>query len=94
VSHGHDRSDELFSQSRAAVAGGVSSQIRRAEPGGRPLFFAPAEGSRMWDVDGNEHLDYSVGMGPNLFGHAPAFINERVAAEAALEEIGSAPRRH
>lgn len=60
------------------VAGGISSQIRINEPAPVPLFFTHAEGSRMWDVDGNEYIDYIQGMGPNLFGHAPEFINKQV----------------
>ena len=44
-----------------------------------PLFFDRAKGGRMWDVDGNEYVDYVQGMGPNLFGHAPEFIATAVA---------------
>ncbi len=44
-----------------------------------PLFFARAKHGRMWDVDGNEYVDFVQGMGPNLFGHAPDFITEAVA---------------
>ncbi len=41
-------------------------------------------GSRMWDVDGNEYIDITMGYGVHLFGHAPAFINE--ALEAQLKQ--------
>ncbi|MEX0761737.1 MAG: aspartate aminotransferase family protein [Dehalococcoidia bacterium] len=75
-----DRSHELFARANQMVAGGVSSQIRRSEQP-VPLFFERAEGSRMWDVDGNEYVDYVMGMGPNLFGHAPKFITEQVARD-------------
>ena len=64
------------------MAGGVSSQIRRAEAP-VPLFFARGKGSKLWDVDGNEYVDYVQGMGPNIFGHAPDFIVEAVARDMA-----------
>ena len=75
----HDKSRKLYDRALDLVAGGISSQIRVLEPADFPLFFERAEGSRMWDVDGNEYIDYIMGMGPNLFGHAPEFISERVA---------------
>ncbi|MDA1279824.1 MAG: aspartate aminotransferase family protein [Chloroflexi bacterium] len=77
----HDRSVTLFEKAKLLVAGGVSSQIRVNEPADVPLFFTHAKGSRMWDADGNEYIDYIQGMGPNLFGHAPDFINRQVAED-------------
>ena len=59
------------------VPGGVSSSIRQTEwP--VPLFFESAKGSKMFDVDGNEYIDYVMGMGPNIFGHSPEFITNSV----------------
>ena len=75
------RSRALFARAEQVVAGGVSSQIRLAEPGGEPLFFARAKGALMWDVDGNEYIDYIQGMGPNIFGHSPDFINRQVSED-------------
>jgi len=75
-----ERSIELFERANELVAGGVSSQIRRGEKP-VPLFFERAQGSRMWDADGNEYVDYVMGMGPNLFGHAPQFIVDAVARD-------------
>ncbi len=74
------RSLELFEKANTLVAGGVSSQIRRGEKP-VPLFFTRAAGAHMWDVDGNEYVDYVMGMGPNLFGHAPKFITDAVARD-------------
>jgi glutamate-1-semialdehyde 2,1-aminomutase len=73
-----ERSTRLFEKAKELVAGGVSSQIRVNEPADTPLFFTHAKGSKMWDVDGNEYIDYIQGMGPNLFGHSPDFINKQV----------------
>jgi len=77
----HDKSRQLYERALQSVAGGVHSQIRVNEPGDVPLFFTHAQGSKMWDADGNEYIDYIQGMGPNLFGHAPEFINEEVAED-------------
>ncbi len=71
------RSQELFDKANTLVAGGISSQIRRGERP-VPLFFTRAQGAHMWDADGNDYVDYVMGMGPNLFGHAPRFITEAV----------------
>ena len=52
------------------LAGGVSSGLRRdARP--HPLYFAHGSGARVVDVDGNSYLDYALGWGPNILGHAP-----------------------
>mgnify|MGYP004001641801 FL=1 len=62
----HERSVRLFEKAKELVAGGVSSQIRVNEPAEVPLFFTRAKGSKMWDADGNEYIDYIQGMGPHL----------------------------
>jgi len=77
----HERSVRLFEKAKGLVAGGVSSQIRVNEPAEVPLFFTRAKGSKMWDADGNEYIDYIQGMGPNLFGHSPDFINKQVSED-------------
>ncbi|MEM9223349.1 MAG: amino acid adenylation domain-containing protein [Pseudomonadota bacterium] len=48
-----------------------------------PLVGAKAKGSRIWDVDGNEYLDLVNGYGQTAFGHAPDFVLEAIAAQAA-----------
>ena len=72
------KSRALFEQAQSLVAGGISSQIRRSEQP-VPLFFARAKHGLMWDVDGNEYVDFVQGMGPNLFGHSPDFLIDAVA---------------
>ena len=73
-----DNSIKLYERGLKSIAGGVSSQIRIDEPADVPLFFAKAKGSKIWDADGNEYIDYIQGMGPNIFGHAPDFIVQAV----------------
>ena len=78
------KSRQMMERARRVVAGGISSQIRLSEPGGEPLFFERSEGALMWDVDGNEYIDYIQGMGPNLFGHAPEFVSRQVSEDMRI----------
>lgn len=52
-----------------------------------PLFFARSEGSRLWDADGNEYIDYALGMGPVILGHAHPVVNAAVAESLARGQI-------
>jgi len=76
-----NNSKELYKKAKLYIAGGISSQIRTLEHSEVPLFISKAKGSKIWDVDGNEYIDYIQGMGPNIFGHSPDFINKRVSEE-------------
>lgn len=46
-----------------------------------PLILTRSAGSKIWDVDGNEYTDFTMGFGSNLFGHSPAFIKEALAEQ-------------
>lgn len=46
-----------------------------------PLVVERADGAKVWDVDGNEYVDITMGFGVNLFGHNPPFVKEAVSAE-------------
>ncbi len=50
--------------------------------GGEPFFVARAEGARIWDVDGNEYIDYVGSWGPAILGHAPKVVVEAVREAA------------
>ena len=75
------KSKKMYDEAKEYIAGGISSQIRINDPAKIPMFFTHAKGSKMWDVDGNEYIDYIQGMGPNLFGHSPDFISDLVKKE-------------
>ena len=75
----YDKSRELMARAERVVPGGISSQIRKLEPAGEPLFFTHGDGALTWDADGNQYIDYIQGMGPNIFGHAPSFVTAAVA---------------
>jgi glutamate-1-semialdehyde 2,1-aminomutase len=73
-------SDALFARACALMPGGVNSPVRAFRSVGRnPLFIARAAGARMWDVDGNEFIDYIGSWGPMILGHAHPRILEALA---------------
>ncbi|MFM1850577.1 MAG: hypothetical protein RIS54_261 [Verrucomicrobiota bacterium] len=77
------RSQALFTRAQQSIAGGVNSGIRKLEQP-VPLYFARGDGPRCWDVDGNEYLDYQLGQGALLYGHAPAGLAEAIATQAKI----------
>ncbi len=76
----YDRSLELFSAASRVIPGGVNSPVRAFRSvGGDPLFIQRAAGSRMWDADGNEYLDFVGSWGPMIAGHRHPRVVEAVA---------------
>jgi glutamate-1-semialdehyde 2,1-aminomutase len=75
------RSEALLARGLELIPGGVNSPVRAFRSvGGTPRFMARANGARLWDVDGNEYIDYIGSWGPMLTGHRHPEIL------AALEE--------
>jgi glutamate-1-semialdehyde 2,1-aminomutase len=71
VAKKHDRSREIFEASRRLMPGGVNSPVRAFQAvGGEPVVFAYGSGPRLFDVDGNEYVDYVQSWGPLILGHA------------------------
>src|SRR5689334_3596642 len=65
-----DKSEALFHRALEIIPGGVNSPVRAFRSvGGKPLFIARGEGSHIFDVDGNEYIDYVGSWGPLLLGH-------------------------
>jgi glutamate-1-semialdehyde 2,1-aminomutase len=66
----HTKSESLFLRAQELIPGGVNSPVRAFRSvGGNPPFIAQGEGSRLFDVDGNEYIDYVGSWGPLLLGH-------------------------
>jgi len=64
------RSEELFACAQKLIPGGVNSPVRAFRGvGGTPPFIARGEGSHIFDVDGNEYIDYVGSWGPLILGH-------------------------
>ncbi|HEX8280062.1 MAG TPA: glutamate-1-semialdehyde 2,1-aminomutase, partial [Chthoniobacterales bacterium] len=73
------RSSELFGAAQARIPGGVNSPVRAFRGLDRePFFVERAEGAKLWDVDGNEYIDYVGTWGPAILGHAPRVVIEAV----------------
>lgn len=66
----HNKSKELFSKAKRIIPGGVNSPVRAFKAvGGNPIFISSAKGSKIYDVDGNEYIDYVLSWGPMILGH-------------------------
>ena len=68
-------SRQLMARARELFPGGVSSPVRAfGGVGGEPFVAERGEGSRIWDVDGNEYIDFVLSWGPLVLGHAPPVV--------------------
>ncbi len=81
-------SERLYQAASGLLPGGVSSPVRAfGSVGGSPRFLVRGRGSRVWDADGNEYVDYVGSWGPMILGHAhPEVV--RAVQEAATEGLG------
>jgi glutamate-1-semialdehyde 2,1-aminomutase len=72
-----NKSSKLFKIAKQVIPGGVNSPVRAFNAvGGNPLFIERGKGSKIYDVDGNEFIEYIGSWGPHLFGHNPPFIKD------------------
>src|SRR5436190_20751016 len=77
------QSQALFAEALRYIPGGVNSPVRAFRAvGGQPFFVNRAKGARVWDVDGNELIDYVGTWGPAILGHAPPKIIQVVQKAA------------
>lgn len=73
------KSDELFEKSKKMMPGGVNSPVRAFQAVHRnPIFIDHAKGSKIYDVDGKEYIDYVCSWGPGILGHADDRVIEAV----------------
>ena len=69
------RSRELMARARELFPGGVNSPVRAFNGvGGEPFVVERGKGARIWDVDGNEYIDYVLSWGPLVLGHAAPVV--------------------
>ena len=88
------QSDALFVEALRYIPGGVNSPVRAFRAvGGQPFFAQRAQGARIWDVDGNEYLDYVCTWGPAILGHAHPRIIKAVQQAAAQGTSFGVPNR-
>ena len=82
-----ERSAQLYREAVKLMPGGVNSPVRAMGSIGRdPIFLARGEGNRVWDVDGNEYVDWVGSWGPLILGHSDPVV---VAAVTAAAERGT-----
>ncbi|HET9110729.1 MAG TPA: glutamate-1-semialdehyde 2,1-aminomutase [Ktedonobacterales bacterium] len=88
----HSRSEELFARARQVIPGGVNSPVRAFRAvGGQPVFIDHGAGAYLYDVDGNQYIDYVGSWGPLIFGHAHPRVVAAVTAAAQRGTSYGAP---
>ena len=79
------QSKKLFYKACEVMPGGVNSPVRAFKSVGcNPLFVKKGNGSKIWDADGNEYIDYVASWGPLIFGHAHPQIVEALKRQVEL----------
>lgn len=87
MARSRQKSKVLFADACKVIPGGVNSPVRAFKSvDGDPVFINRALGSRIWDVDGNEYIDYVNSWGPAIVGHAHADV-VKVISETAVSGI-------
>ncbi|HUG14889.1 MAG TPA: glutamate-1-semialdehyde 2,1-aminomutase [Thermomicrobiales bacterium] len=87
-----DRSRAAIAAARRVIPGGVNSPARAFRSvGGQPVFFKRGVGARVFDIDGNEYIDYVLSWGPLILGHANPAVVEAVQRTAATGTSFGAP---
>jgi glutamate-1-semialdehyde 2,1-aminomutase len=86
------QSEALFSRAQQSIPGGVNSPVRAFRGvGGTPRFIARGEGSHIFDVDGNEYIDYVCSWGPLVMGHRPKPVIDAIAGVLDIGTTFGAP---
>lgn len=84
--------ENLFKRAKDVLPGGVNSPVRAfLSVGGTPYFVARADGARVWDVEGNEYLDYVQSYGASILGHADPAVVDAVTRAATAGTTYGAP---
>ena len=88
----YDKSIKAFERARQLIPGGVNSPVRAFKNvQADPLFIQKAKGARIWDIDGNEYLDFVASWGPLILGHARDEIIEAIKQAAEKGTSYGAP---
>ncbi|SEI84311.1 aminotransferase class III-fold pyridoxal phosphate-dependent enzyme [Demequina mangrovi] len=90
------KSLEAFERARRVIPAGIPGHQGPTEGcyiprDAYPLFSSRAEGSRFWDLDGNEYLDYMCGYGPNVLGYGDPVVDAAARRQTALEDVVTIP---
>ncbi|HEX4170736.1 MAG TPA: glutamate-1-semialdehyde 2,1-aminomutase [Bryobacteraceae bacterium] len=86
------QSELLFARAQQSIPGGVNSPVRAFRGvGGTPLFIARGDGAYLYDVDGNEYLDFIGSWGPHILGHRPPVVTQALTEVLELGTSFGAP---
>lgn len=86
------KSNIEFNRAKKSLPGGVNSPARAFRSvGGNPVFIAKAKGAKMWDIDGNEYIDYVSSWGPMIVGHADERVIKAITEAAQRGTSYGAP---
>src|SRR3972149_3768568 len=87
-----ETSKKLFKEAQKYLPGGVDSPVRAYKAvGGTPPFITRGQGSRIYDADGNEFIDYICSWGPLILGHAPSQVVKALREAAGRGTSFGAP---
>ena len=88
-----ETSDALMERAKKVVPGGIYGHQTPLvlTKGAYPSFFARGEGSHIWDVDGNEYIDYMCSYGPIVLGHRHPKVEEAARRQMELGNCFNAP---
>ncbi|WP_297211233.1 MULTISPECIES: glutamate-1-semialdehyde 2,1-aminomutase [Thermodesulfovibrio] len=88
------KSQKLYKKAMTLLPGGVNSPVRAFKAvGGNPLFISKAKGSKIYDVDGNEYIDYVLSWGPLILGHAHSSVVKALKKAAERGTSYGAPTK-
>ncbi len=86
------KSSELFERAQKTIPGGVNSPVRAFKSvGGTPVFIEKAKGAYLYDVDGNQYIDYIASWGPMILGHAHESVVKAIQEQAVNSTSYGAP---
>ncbi|MBF0706362.1 glutamate-1-semialdehyde 2,1-aminomutase [Alkalihalobacillus hwajinpoensis] len=90
-----DRSKEAFQEASKVMPGGVNSPVRAFKSVGMdPIFMEKGKGSKIYDIDQNEYIDYVLSYGPLILGHADEQVVDRLKAVTELGTSFGAPSKY
>ena len=85
-------SEAVFEKSQDVIPGGVNSPVRAfGSVGGTPPVLARGKGSHVWDIDGNEYVDWMSGVGPIILGYADEVVDDAVKEQIARGSLYTSP---
>jgi glutamate-1-semialdehyde 2,1-aminomutase len=89
---GYEKSVQAFAEAREYIPGGVNSPVRAFRSVGlNPVYIENGQGSKVYDIDGNEYIDYVMSWGPLILGHAHPEVIEAIQRTAAKGTSFGAP---